>query len=196
MNVEYRCPDCGGRLFAPPGGTKLHCPRHQESIYIEVEEYHGPDFLNVDEEGRTKSKDVILPGNTRQSKEAEHPVEVPADVELGLYRAMYEDLTGEQVDKRWSVATIKEQLTNQFLRVPEVAEVSDSDAGGTNDPPTEPTEPGVEVPDIPPGDDEDDDEGSGENEYLTDELDGSEIMPGPDSPGLILVPNQESEGNR
>lgn len=202
MNVEYRCPDCGGRLFAPPGGTKLHCPRHTESIYIEVEEYHGPDFLHIDEEGKTQSKDLILAGNARdvpgETSVPEVVVVSPEDMELEAYRTMYESLTNSPVDKRWNVATIQEELKLFMLPTIATAEVETKEEGDgmvpsdIDDTVTEPSTPGEVVEDIPPAEpgDDDDDE-------------ASEVNPGPDSPDLVSVPvpndnpkqTNESEGS-
>lgn len=114
MNVLYLCPECGSRLFAAPGGTKLHCAKHTEAIMEQAEEYTGPDFLNIDEKGKTKSKDIILPGNGRITAGGGsvefNEGDLPADVELPMLRELYEEVTGLSCDRRWSTITIKEQI--------------------------------------------------------------------------------------
>lgn len=163
MNVEYRCPTCGARGFFKPGGTKIHCPRHPDTLFEQVEEAKGPDFLNIGLDGKTESQDKILPGNVRQAPEpGEQPI--PANAELILMRNLYQQLTDEVPDGRWSAETIKSLIAERM--------------GGTKDAvePEEPTTPGEEVESIPepaPGDE--------------DEDDGSEVNPGASDEDVILA---------
>jgi len=41
-NVEYRCPQCNGRLFAAPGGTRMNCPKCDQR-YKQTEDFQGVD---------------------------------------------------------------------------------------------------------------------------------------------------------
>lgn len=140
MNVLYQCPECGSRLFAAPGGTKLKCAQHTESVMEQMEEYNGPDFLNVDEKGKTKSKDIILPGNGRVTAGGGsvefNAGDLPADSELPMLRELYEEIAGVPCDRRWSVVTIKEQIKEaaqhaNIETVPE-KEVKPADVDMTN----------------------------------------------------------------
>lgn len=148
-NVEYRCPHyeddppCPGKLFAPPGGTKLKC-RHHDVVYIQRENPSGPDFFYVDEKGKTQTKDKIGPHNERVVEEPP----IPSEAELIAHRDMYENLTGLEVDKRWGVPRIKDEIAAHFGTTqtsPEVEGREESEDGpdDTVDPTTgDPSDPG------------------------------------------------------
>lgn len=154
-NVEYRCPICQSRLFAAPGGTKLKCPRHTEQVYVQVEAYDGPDFLYIDETGKTVSSDKIGPQNERQSIADRGEITVDPDAELVATRQLYENMTGEAADKRWGSARIRDELqewlTSSKDDAGEVKEQSDT-SSEDNEAPEEPSNDGVEVDAIPPED--------------------------------------------
>lgn len=120
-NVEYRCShtnesgnrDCGNKLFALPGGTKLRC-RHHDVPFVQTEEGRGPDFLFVDEEGKTKSKDAIVgEEKIRVAREDEVKGEV-ADLaptgEQVILRGVYQSLTGNIPDLRWGPARLRDEI--------------------------------------------------------------------------------------
>lgn len=179
-NVEYRCPICQARLFAAPGGTKLKCPRHTEQLFMQVEEYDGPDFLYVDEQGNTVSSDLIGKHNDRTSIVDRGEITVNPDAELIATRTLYRTICGMNPDMRWGVGRINdemrefltatlestgggnEQEVNQESETPVVPDdaddtladaPSDGDTGDKGESePESPTEPGVLVPDIPPPD--------------------------------------------
>lgn len=181
-NVEYVCNVCGNRAFALPGGTKLKCPRtggsfvkdgetvvHGESQYVQKEGWGGADFLFIDDEGKTASHDVVAGQEKLRvaTPEQEAGADTPEDAELIAYRAMYESLTGNEVDKRWRVPTIKDQINQHMDRMAEAkaeelvesagggqskAEADDGEAEPDDQPddePTEPENPGEVVEDIP-----------------------------------------------
>lgn len=115
-NVEYRCPECGGKFFAAPGGTKLKCRHHAEAKLVQVEGYNGPDFFYVDEDGKTRTGDRIGQGNARAIAGPE-PTSPPVtmdpvnpDDEIRVAREMYELVAQGPVDKRWSLPRIKEEI--------------------------------------------------------------------------------------
>lgn len=116
MNVEYRCPKCGGsKHFALPGGTGYTC-RHcaDKPTLVQIEDTTAPDFLNVEEDGQTKSQDLILPNNERRRGEPIVDRDAPPDpvisMELDMWREQFETELGEPVDKRWGAARIQEEI--------------------------------------------------------------------------------------
>lgn len=180
-NVEYRCPhvnpetqtrDCGNRHFAPPGGTKYRC-RHHDVEFVQTEEGKGPDFLFIEEDGRTKSQDAVLADKTRAVAEDRVVGEahvVPPTGEQVILRDMYVSLTGEQPDLRWGptrlrqeIADWKEQFTmeqsDNVASEPEVAgernesdevsETANDEAEESANPTLEPTGAGQIVDGIP-----------------------------------------------
>lgn len=73
MNVEFQCrekvgneedypdqssrPTCNRRISTIPGNPYgLHCNLHPEGTLIQTEFYGGADFLNVEEDGTTRSR--------------------------------------------------------------------------------------------------------------------------------------------
>lgn len=136
-NVLYRCPfgmetveddegivtnifHCGSKLFAAPGRTKVQCHRHPDTYYIQVEQASGPDFLFVDEDGKTRSKDAILGEGAasvtvgRAAPEPDPNAEPgPSNVLLGdlmAARAAYRMLTGGEADGRWGLGRIQGEV--------------------------------------------------------------------------------------
>lgn len=136
-NVLYRCPHgmetitdeddvvtnifhCGAKLFAAPGRTKIQCHRHPDTYYIQVEQASGPDFLFVDEDGKTKSKDVILGEGAASVSVARAAAEPDPNAEPGpsnvlagdlmAARSAYRMLTGEEADGRWGLARIQGEV--------------------------------------------------------------------------------------
>ena len=119
-NVEYRCPhvneagnrDCGMRHFGLPGGTNHKC-RHHDVIYVQTEATGGPDFLYIDEDKRTKSKDILNPDKTRAAVEGQvvgEAHEVAPTGEQVILRGVYKDLTGDEPDMRWGTVRIREEI--------------------------------------------------------------------------------------
>jgi len=133
-NVLYRCPHgmetivdedevetrvfkCSAKLFALPGRTRIQCHRHPDTYYIQVEDASGPDFLFIDEDGETRSKDRILPGEAHGAGVARIVAEPdpttepgPSNVLLGdlmAARSAYRMLTGEEADGRWGLGRIQ-----------------------------------------------------------------------------------------
>lgn len=134
MNVEWRCrfeyevPDldgelvkrrCGTRIMALASGTNLKCRLHPDAGLENVEEQRGPDFLNVEEGGRTRSKDTILldsEGNPtiRVVPEPKIDRDAPPNptlvMEQTVWREAYLAAVGESADLRWGVPRIQEEL--------------------------------------------------------------------------------------
>lgn len=105
MNVLYQCPTCSNRLFAKPGGTNLHCSRHPDTLFEQVEEYNGPDYLNKDEQGKTKSRDIVGPGNERLGHD-----DTP-EAKMNQLREDYRrESHGLVADKRWGEARIRDEI--------------------------------------------------------------------------------------
>lgn len=144
-NVEYRCPaivnpktgqKCGIRLFAPPGGTPHHCPNHPDTVYVQTEEYQGPNFdFKAEGEVDPKKTGVITYG-------AEHVTPRVVDVQppnmtddelLVWYREQYLRVTSKRPDMRWGLDTIKANLTTweEEHTPPPEATTEDEAEGGT-----------------------------------------------------------------
>lgn len=143
MNVEYVCENrpagCGTRIFAPPGGTRLKCRHHAEAKMVQTEETTAPDFLWVEEDGKTRSKDIIKPdgeGNMTRRMRAEPIVDrdAPPDpilvMEQVTWRNAYEAETGLEVDKRWGVPRIQEELM-EWRREREDSQAVEGQSEGT-----------------------------------------------------------------
>lgn len=141
---------------------------------MQVEEYDGPDFIYIDEEGHTASSDVIGKHNERTSIVDRGEITVDPDAELIATRQLYLSITAMNPDMRWGVARIQDEM-REFLTeqadstggddgqegeaevVPDDVDdtLADAPNGETPSDPSEPespTEPGVLVPDIPPPD--------------------------------------------
>jgi len=122
MNVEFRCShvnseglrDCGSRLFALPGTKGKYCRTHPESLYVQTEEGKGPDFLFINEDGKTKSKDMLV-GETKERAAKEGEVkgqveEIAPTGEQVILRGVYRNLTGQLPDLRWGVARLNDEI--------------------------------------------------------------------------------------
>ena len=136
-NVLYRCPhgmetieddegnvthifNCPSKLFAVPGRAKIQCHRHSDTFYVQVEQASGPDFLFVDEDGKTKSSDIILPGSAHGDSAARVAPEPDKDTEPGPdnvtvadmlgARTAYRMLTGNEADGRWGLKRIQDEV--------------------------------------------------------------------------------------
>lgn len=121
MNVEYQCEVCGNRIFAPPGGTKLHCRHHQEAAMVQTEETTAPDYLWVEEDGKTRSKDIIRKdgdGNNTIRMRPEPTIDRNApgnpmiELELETWRMRYLDITGLSPDMRWGAPRLQEEIVH------------------------------------------------------------------------------------
>lgn len=121
-NVEYRCPhtnkagerDCGNRLFAPPGGTKMQCRHHPENIFVQTEKGSGPDFFFIDEKGKTKSKDQLVGAEKiRAALEGEvgEITDLPPTPGQRLLRNVYYTLTNEEPDPQWNETRLSEEIS-------------------------------------------------------------------------------------
>ena len=114
MNVEYRCPECGSRLAAAPGGTTRPCvkdPAH--GIYIQVEDYNGPDFFNIDDQGNTRSQGHVQTGGVQRLPVAAYHKPKPSVEEsedLDQARARYIRETGLRPDGRWGVERVRNEI--------------------------------------------------------------------------------------
>jgi hypothetical protein len=97
-NVLYVCPDCGSRLFAPPGGTKLKCVRDPETFYEQIEASQGDEYNYVDESGKPASRVGQTPPNTT------------ANDNLIQLREKYEAVTGHRADLRWKAPRLEEEI--------------------------------------------------------------------------------------
>jgi hypothetical protein len=140
-SVEYKCPECGHRLFAEPNTKfKYPCPNvgkeygdgtlHQEAIMAQVGEFVGPNFLyrdvgdtdthktgiitpgtGVDDTGHRTITPVIIPSK---------PVELTPEEELEELRAFWFRLTGEPADRRLKNATLRRDIEElERSRTPE-----------------------------------------------------------------------------
>lgn len=98
-NVLYKCPQCGSRLFAAPGGTRMRCPRH-DMPYEQQEEFQGKDFSFIDEKGIThhSNPDEVALATMSTSKAKEY------------LRNRYESITGKRPDLRWGPETLLEEI--------------------------------------------------------------------------------------
>lgn len=138
-NVEYRCPhtnadglrDCGNRHFGIPGGTKIQC-RHHQVAYVQTEEGVGPDFLFVDADGKTKSKDQILTDQegmriaiAREGETKGEVTEIPATPDQLILRGVYQTLTGEKPDLRWASPRLQDEISD--WKVKNMGEVNTGD---------------------------------------------------------------------
>lgn len=118
-NVLYKCPTCGSRMFGAPGGTKLHCPHHPDTLYIQVEQYVGPNFEFVDpDQGRGHTATGVLTDPTLKNITTVRKTvrEEVSDQEVKeRLRRRYEELYKERPDMRWGpnklrrLVTIKEE---------------------------------------------------------------------------------------
>lgn len=110
-NVEYKCPECGSRLFAAPGGTNLHCPRHSDTKYVQVEEYHGPNFEYVDPaQGKgSKATGIQTDPGLMNIKTVNKKVRVEESDEniLRRLRNRYTTLYNERPDMRWGIPRLR-----------------------------------------------------------------------------------------
>lgn len=118
-NVLYVCANekCQGRLFAAPGGTKLKCRHHPDDGYVQAEEYNGPDYLNIDEQGKTKSRDIVGPGNERLG----HDDGSPEAVMNRLREDYRRESRGLVADKRWGEARLKDEIAAVIVENERVA---------------------------------------------------------------------------
>lgn len=171
-NVEYKCPhtttttvdgeevevrDCGNRHFALPGGTKLKCRLH-DMEYVQTEVSNAPDFLNIEEDGRTKSKDKLVGQEKLRVPGGDEPVGeaavLPADAEQLIMRGMYKRVVGEDPDMRWGAGRIKDEIDEYVESLkpvdpepePEIAGVSSEQPESDNDA----GEQDEQEPEIPP----------------------------------------------
>lgn len=113
--VVYKCPS---KLFALPGRKGIRC-RHHDLDYEQVESLSGPDFLYVDEDGHTKSKDRIDVKVAGQSvgRTADEirtsPGDAPSIVlsgDLAAARQAYRMMTSEEPDGRWGLQRIQSEI--------------------------------------------------------------------------------------
>lgn len=156
-NVLYTCPgthdpeakdfdadntDCGARLFAAPGGTKIKCRHHAEAKFIQRED--GPEnlFLYTEDKGKAagkgkvsgregtalgtplaraeipKTEKVTLPGSdvNPDGTVVFDPHDLPEDV-IPL-RAIYEQVFGYDgsLDKRWGAPTLTTKIQVELER--------------------------------------------------------------------------------
>lgn len=114
-NVEYRCPQCNGRLFAAPGGTRMQCPKCSLR-YEQTEDFQGVDrFAFKDEAGKTHitnpDERAVATMDTSEAKD--------------YLKEQYAKLGGGKLDGRWNVQDMLEAVQNlrnekQPLKVDEV----------------------------------------------------------------------------
>lgn len=113
-NVEYRCPICRNRLFAPPGGTPHHCPNHPDTKYEQVEDYQGPNFEYNDSEHADPRKTGVMTTGVQNVVPVVKQVVVPEMTEqerLVYYREQYRRISGgERPDMRWGEKRLKEEI--------------------------------------------------------------------------------------
>lgn len=99
-NVEYKCPVCGSRLFAIPGGTRLRCPK-DDVPYEQTEFLPGADRFNFKDDK----------GKVHVANEFERNVKAMSDKDAKQYmREEWRKLTGSSADGRWSNDTLFEEI--------------------------------------------------------------------------------------
>lgn len=119
MNVEHRCPECGRRVFTPPGNPhNLRCnnrvhPPNEGPHVVQLQTYAGPDFGYVDAAGNTRSRTghMTTPANRPTNIPAHNPdraVLVDED-SIEVARARYFAAAGTQPDKRWGVERLRDE---------------------------------------------------------------------------------------
>lgn len=103
-NVEYRCPTCGTRLFAAPGGTRIRCPKCQ-GPYEQHEFPGGTDAFNFKD-----SHGVVAYSNP-----VEHKLSLLVDDTAKKeflteeYNKSAQKLGKKRADGRWNVDTLLEE---------------------------------------------------------------------------------------
>lgn len=142
-NVEYRCPieGCGNRLFAPAGGTSIKCHRHTDTVYEQVEEYHGPNFEYKPEGDTDPAKTGIATEGTRGIKSVNVQIDTSmSDNETRTFlREQYRRVSGgEKPDFRWGNSRLKEEIEaweqyNAEQAKSQEEEGSDNGEAGSND---------------------------------------------------------------
>lgn len=133
MNVEYRCPTCGSRHFAPPGGSTYRCGNCDVQVK-QVEDWGGPDFGYVDPTrgvNQSKTGHVQTHGAAQVVVERTEIESVFETNDLAQLRALYMKIFNEMPDGRWGVKRLKEaihdELVEQGLAEPEVETEADGD---------------------------------------------------------------------
>lgn len=103
-NVEYRCPNCNGRLFAAPGGTRMRCPKCDQG-YQQTEDFQGVDRYSFrDEAGKVHIT------NPDERFVAEHDEEESRS----YLRERYMEVSGERWDGRWKTDTLLEKIQEKL----------------------------------------------------------------------------------
>lgn len=157
-NVGYACPKpgCRNTFFGPPGGTNVKCPRHTEDKFEQVEEYQGPNFAFKDEgEVAPHKTGIIATGQEQNVTPVVKKVTAPemSDDELKqYYRDQYRRVTGQEVDFRWGVNRLKEEIEAwENASTPEPTPAEDPDANPDEEVVNDGETFTVEDPDAAPG---------------------------------------------
>lgn len=130
MNVEYKCPECGSRLFAVPKGTpgwiQYKCRLHTDTNMEQVEEFLGPNFAYVDEDEINPSKTGVQTIGTTASRitPAEEVVkkllspEDAAKAELEHLRRMYGQVTaGKKPHSQWKAPRLRKEIESEEAKL-------------------------------------------------------------------------------
>jgi len=149
--VEYRCPDCGHRLFAEPHSPiKYPCPNvgveytdgdgriHQEAIMVQVEEFQGPNFLFKDiGEAAPGKTGIVTQGATGGDLGATNvtpvlvmskPVEMTEEEELEFLRKQFERITRQPADRRYKAPRLRQEIEDlERAATPEPSETVNED---------------------------------------------------------------------
>jgi hypothetical protein len=89
--------------------------RHTDQVYVQVEEYQGPNFLYKEEgEVAPDKTGVATPGVNRgavavKNVEVKLPEMSPDELKV-YYRQQYKTISGEVPDFRWGVTRLKEEI--------------------------------------------------------------------------------------
>jgi hypothetical protein len=147
--------------------------------YVQTEEGTGPDYLFVDDKGKTKSRDTLTADKLRAADEGAsigEVVQVAATGEQIILRGVYETLAGEKPDLRWGVARLRDeiadwkQMTINAGRTSEGTPTMNTVDDSVVEPEVDPAESPAD-PEYDPDDGEDDDD-----EPTTEPSDHGEIV--------------------